>query len=163
MDFSDSPSSEMDVLPKGSKTIRLPCEQEDYHSLVDDKKKFKTFLDAAISTHPELFPNDITKGYVLNGKSRCSAKLDNLQFRKIKIQVTGEIYSIYPSFVMPHLIAYTKDVEHGLLLRKHDVPYSTLVHIFGRDEMFWYRAEQSFGRGSIVGTTVKKKKTYQRT
>ena len=136
MNFNDISSSEMDVLPNGSKTIRLVCKPEAYQSLVADRTKFKTFLDAAITTHPELFPNDISKGYVFNGKGRCSAKLDNLQFRKIRLNGTKENYSIYPSFVMPYLIAYTKDVEHGLLLRKHDVPYSTLVHIFGRDEMF---------------------------
>jgi hypothetical protein len=37
------------------------------------------------------------------------------------------------------------------------VPYSTLVYVFGKNEMFWYRAEKTFSHGSIVGTTVKKK------
>jgi hypothetical protein len=49
----------------------------------------------------------------------------------------------------------TKDVEHGLLLRKWNVPYEVLAIIFGHNPMFWFRLEMSFGHYSIVGTTVK--------
>jgi len=62
--------------------------------------------------------------------------------------------------MMPNLIAYTADVEKALLLRKHDVPYSTLVYIFGRNEIFWQRAENAFSDCSIVGTTIKKKNHF---
>jgi len=49
-----------------------------------------------------------------------------------------------------------EDVEHALLLRSYGVPYSVLTHIFGHDDMYWYRLETSLGLNSIVGTTVKK-------
>ena len=30
-----------------------------------------------------------------------------------------------------------------------------MAHVFGRDATYWYRQEQSLGRNSIVGTTIK--------
>ena len=35
------------------------------------------------------------------------------------------------------------------------MPFWALAHVFGRDATYWYRLEQSLGRNSIVGTTVK--------
>lgn len=160
MDLPTIKSEEMEVLPRGSKIIRVGCEKSSYSELIKDKNKFKDFLNREIQKNPELFPEAIANGYALYGKGRCSAKLDRLQFRRIKIKTTGDIFNVYPSFVMPYLIAYTADVEKALMLRKHDVPHSTLVYIFGRDEMYWYRAEKAFGRCSIVGTTIKKKINY---
>jgi len=156
-------SEEMEVLPRGSKIIRVSCDKTQHLELIKDNEKFKVFLDHQIEKHPELFPKSIAGGYTLYGKSRCSAKLDKLQFHRIKITKTKEIFSVYPSFIMPYLIAYTSDVDKALLLRKHDVPYATLVYIFGRDEMYWYRAEQAFSRCSLVGTTVKKTTHYLKT
>ena len=149
--------------PKGSKIIRISCEKDLYKKAMNDSQEFKSMLADHINVHPELFPAEIHKGYSLYGKGRCSKKLDNLQFQRIKIKTTGEIFSVYPAFVMPYLIAYTADVDKALMLRKHDVPYSTLVYIFGKDEMYWYRAEQAFSHCSIVGTSVKKKNFCQST
>lgn len=142
-------------LPKSSRIIRLNYDHVQHEKFMSDHESFKIFLDDQIAKHPELFPVDIVNGYTLNGKSRASAKLDNLQFRKIEITRTGDVFSVYPSFVMPNLTAYTVDVEKALLLRKHDVPYSTLVYIFGKDEMYWWRVENTFSKCSIVGTTIK--------
>jgi len=157
---AEIPSEKLEILPRGCKTIRINCEKNEYVEIIADKRKFKDFLNQKITKHPELFPKGITNGYTLYGKSRRSIKLDRLRFQRIKIKKTNEVFSVYPSFVMPYLIAYTSDVDKALLLRKHDVPYSTLVYIFGRDEMYWYRVEQAFGRSSIVGTTIKKKIIY---
>jgi len=49
----------------------------------------------------------------------------------------------------------TNDVEKALFLRQWAVPPYALAYIFGRDESYWYRLENRFGRNSIVGTTVK--------
>ena len=150
-------TEQYEILPRGSKIIRLDYDKSQHNNFLNDKSSFKVFLDEQVSKYPELFPTAISSGYSLHGTGRASKKLDNLKFQKIRINNTGDIFNIYPAFVMPHLIAYTADVEKALLLRKHDVPYSTLVYIFGRNEMFWYRAERAFGHCSIVGTTVKKK------
>jgi len=34
------------------------------------------------------------------------------------------------------------------------VPFWGLTHVFGRDDMYWYRLTTAFGCNSIVGTTV---------
>ncbi len=163
MEVSTIKSEEMEILPRGSKTIRLNYTKEQHSELINDNKKIKVFLEQQIEKYPELFPEEITHGYTLQGKTRRSAKLDGLRFQRIKITKTKEIFNVYPSFIMPYLIAYTDEVDKALLLRKHDVPYSTLVYIFGRDEMYWYRAEQAFSRCSLLGSTVKKKINYLKT
>ena len=106
------------------------------------------------------WPLTIKNGYTLNGKTEPSKKLGKCQFQKIQITSTGDTYSVYPSYVMPNLIAYTSEIEKALYLRKYSVPYSALVRTFGHDEMFWYRAEKTFSNCSIVGTTIKKKKNF---
>jgi len=57
---------------------------------------------------------------------------------------------------MPYMTGFVEDVEKGLFLRKFDVPFWALAHVFGKNSMYWFRMEQSLGRNSIVGTTVKK-------
>jgi hypothetical protein len=154
-------SNKYEILPRGSKIIRVDYNEDQHKQFLTDPQSFKNFLDEQISNHPELFPSEIVNGYAFHGKGRASKKLDNIKFQKIKIISTGDIFNIYPAFVMPNLIAYTADVEKALLLRKHDVPYSTLVYIFGRNEMFWQRAENAFSSCSIVGTTIKKKSYFR--
>jgi hypothetical protein len=151
-----------EILPRGHKIIRLDYDKSQHNLFLKDKSAFKVYLDEQVSKYPELFPTAISAGYSLHGTGRASQKLDNLKFQKIRITSTGDIFNIYPAFVMPNLIAYTVDVDKALLLRKHDVPYSTLAYIFGRNEMFWYRADHAFGDCSVVGTTVKKKSLFQR-
>jgi len=56
---------------------------------------------------------------------------------------------------MPYQTARTEDVENPLFLRKFGVPYWVLAHIYGRNDMYWYRLEQALGRFNLVGTTVK--------
>ena len=98
----------------------------------------------------------MSEGYTLDGMREPSVKL-GICLRRIKMG--GEVFSVCPSFVMPYMTGYTKDVEHALLLRGVGVPYWMLTHIFGWNDMYWYRMEMAFGRQSIVGTTVKKTRT----
>ena len=86
---------------------------------------------------------------------QVSAKLD-VCVRRIRLAATGEVYGIHPSFVMPYLVGYTADVEHALFLEGFGVPFWALTHVFGRDDMYWYRLSAAVGRNSIVGTTVKR-------
>ncbi len=67
----------------------------------------------------------------------------------------GISYTIRPSFVMPYHVAFSADVENALFLKKFDVPFWALSHMFGKDAMYWYRMKQSLGRNSIIGTTIK--------
>ena len=99
----------------------------------------------------ELFPSEITNGYRM--KDFYLSKKLSIRIRRIKI--AGVAYTIRPSFAMPYMTAIVDDVEKGLFLRKFGVPFWALSHIFGRDQMYWYRLEQSLGRNSIVGTTIR--------
>ena len=53
--------------PRGSKTIRIPCSEEEYIQLLSNRKLFRPFLNRVLQKHPELFPTDIAKGYKLHG------------------------------------------------------------------------------------------------
>ena len=69
--------------------------------------------------------------------------------------MTGDVFMIRPCFVMPYMTGYTKDAEPPLFLQRFGVPYWGLTHVFGGNDIYWYRMVTGFGRNSIVGTTVK--------
>ena len=106
-----------------------------------------------IICHPELFPSDIINGYQMKDKYRSIKQ--SITIRRIKIKGTEISYTIRPSFVMPYMTGMTDNLEKALFLRKFAVPYWALVCVFGRNAMYWFRLDQSVGRNSIVGTTVK--------
>jgi len=108
-------------------------------------------IDMAVKDHPELFPAEISSGYKMK-EIRFSKKL-NLKTRRISI--AGVSYTIRPSFVMPYMTGFVKDVEKPLFLRKFAVPFWALSYCFGKNPMFWYRLEASIGRHSLLGTTIK--------
>ncbi|ALB24475.1 hypothetical protein GW537_17820 (plasmid) [Piscirickettsia salmonis] len=83
----DSPED----FPKGRKIIRIACEKDLYTKAMDDNQEFKSMLGDHIKIYPELFPAEIHNGYSRYGKGRCSKKLDNLQFKRIKIKTTGAL------------------------------------------------------------------------
>jgi len=140
-------------LPRGAKTICIPFEPGPYPEVVRDQERFRRVVDEAYSQHPELFPVAMGGGYTLHD-TLVSAKL-NIRVRRIKLKATGDVYEICPSFVMPYMVGYTADVEHALFLEGFGVPFWALTHVFGRDDMYWYRLTTAVGRNSIVGTTVK--------
>jgi hypothetical protein len=86
-------------------------------------------------------------------KDSYISKKQNIMIRRIEI--SGIAHTVRPSFVMPYMTGMTDDAEKGLFLRKFSVPFWGTAHSFGRDPMYWERMEQSIGRNSIVGTTVK--------
>jgi len=60
---------------------------------------------------------------------------------------------------MPYMTGMVSDVENPLFLRKINVSFWAVVYIFGKDAMYWYRMERSFGRNNLVGTTIKDPET----
>jgi hypothetical protein len=139
---------------RGEKTICIPVASEAvYRELVEDANQFRVYLDGQLEQHPELFPPEMVQGYRCYGMTR-SQKL-NLKLRRIQIVSSGAVYQLRPDFVMPYLVGKTDDVEKALYLRRYGVPYEALAYAFGRDAMYWYRAERSLGKFSVVGTTVK--------
>lgn len=138
----------------GKKYICLPFASEaQYRAYVDDPAQYRQYLTQMLCQHPELFPKAMDQGYTFHD-SYTSIKQD-LIVRRIKLQTTGAVFTLRPSFVMPYMIARTAEVEKALYLRQWGVPFDALAYVFGRDAMFWYRAWLAFGRPSLLGTTVK--------
>jgi len=134
-----------------NRSICVPFVADTYGINVKKPSAFREELDHNIKAYPELFPAGIELGYELKD-SYFSEKL-SISIRRIK--VSGISYTIRPSFVMPYMTGKVDDVENGLFLRKFDVPFWALAHVFGKDAMYWYRLEQALGRNSLVGTTVR--------
>jgi hypothetical protein len=118
---------------------------------IQDPKKFKKILNNFIEKHSELFPDGIRNGYGLKDIRRSK----KLKVPTRRITVDSITYTVRPSFVMSYHTALAEDVEKALFLRKVNVPFWALTYVFGRNDMYWYRMEQSLGRNSLVGTTVK--------
>ncbi len=134
-----------------NRTICLPISQEEYIANIHEPINFRICIDNRVELYPELFPPEIKNGYQMKD-IKTSIKL-SIPIRRIKID--GAPFTIRPSFVMPYMTGFTDDVEKALFLRKFNVPFWALSHVFGRNPMYWYRMEQSLGRNSIVGTTVR--------
>ena len=120
---------------------------------MDDPAQYRQYLTQMLRQHPELFPKDMHQGFTFHD---CYASVkQDLIVRRIKLQATGAVFTLRPSFVMPYMIARTEEVEKALYLRQWGVSFDALAYVFGRDAMFWYRAWLAFGRPSLLGTTVK--------
>ena len=140
---------------KGYQTIRLPLEQTEYELFLVDKDIAKAQIDKLYSEYPELFPEEMMHGYVLNGFTQESSKL-GLRCRRIQLKTANKpVFTIAPSFVMPYMRGLTSEMEKVLFLRRFGVPFWGLTYVFGHNDMFWYRAEASLGNFSVAGTTVK--------
>jgi transposase-like protein len=57
---------------------------------------------------------------------------------------------------MPYMTGITDNIEKALFLRKFNVPFWAISYVFGKYPMHWFRMEQTLGRNSIVGTTIRK-------
>jgi hypothetical protein len=126
---------------KGYHTIRVPLEQTEYELFLTDKDVAKAQIDKLYSQHPELFPDEMMHGYVLNGFTRESSKL-GLRCRRIQLKTANKpVFTIAPSFVMPYMRGLTSEMENVLFLRRFGVPFRGLTYVFGHNDMFRYRAE----------------------
>lgn len=149
------------LVKRDSKRICIAIDKETYKKIIDDKELFRTYVEGYIEKHPEIFPKDIKEGYKLNGFCDESKKMPDVKVRRISAtkpneQGKYECYQVVPSFVMPYMTAYTEEVEKALFLHlKHEVAFSGLTYVFGRNDMYWFRMVQQFGKCNIVGTTTK--------
>ncbi|MEM7375639.1 MAG: hypothetical protein AAF587_44010 [Bacteroidota bacterium] len=141
--------------PRGHKTICIPVGESEYKEIVDEAWLYRKWVDDIYGKHPELFPQEMDGGYKLHDKLPESKKLPEIRLRRIKLSANDEVYTIRPSCVLPYMAGYTDDVENGLLLLNFGIPYWLVTHVCGKDDMYWQRLEVSFGRNSLVGTTVR--------
>ncbi len=147
------------VIASPIKRITLPIAMEKYREIVADCCAYRKWVDEMIVEHPELFPKTIGAGYSLHDE-RTSRKLEDVRLRRICLTAHDregkkQVFTIAPSGVMPYFVGYTEAVEKALFLRRFYVPFWALTYVFGRDDDYWYRMEQQFGRCNLVQTVVK--------
>ena len=141
------------------KRITLPITMEKYNEIIGNWCAYREWVDEMIVQYPELFPDAIRAGYNLHDE-RGSDKLEDLRLRRICLKARDaqgkkQVFTIAPSGVMPYWTGYTDEVEKALFLRRFDVPFWALTYVFGRDDNYWYRMENHFGRYNLVQTVVK--------
>ena len=136
---------------KENRTIVLPIEEKSYQVFVDNLDTAHEMVKAFYASNPEFFPPKMCEGYMFNGKTRISKKID-IQMRKLKID--GINYKIRPVFLLPYNRQLTVEVSNGLFLKRFGVPFWALAHVFGRNPMWWYRLYISFSEHSILRTTL---------
>lgn len=139
---------------RGYRTIRLPIAEAEYERFMNESEFAKAQIDRLDRQYPEIFPEGLEGGYVLYGFTDPSRK-QQLRCRPIRLNATGEVFTVAPAFVMPYMSATVAEAEKALLLMRFDVPYWAIAYGFGRDAMYGYRHELGLGRFSVVGTTVK--------
>lgn len=142
-----------------NKRITLPLPMEQYQEIVGNCRAYRKWVDEMIAQYPELFPKEIVGGYTLHD-GRSSEKMEGVRLRRIRLKVCDsagkeQVFTIAPSGVLPYFAGLTDDVEKALFLRRFEVPFWALAYVFGRDDKYWYRQENQFGRYSIVQTVVK--------
>jgi len=152
-------TKEKAIITSPIKRITLPITIEKYREIVDECGMFRKWIDQMVVEHPELFPKAIGFGYSLHD-DRTSGKLKDVRLRRICLKALDDagkkqVFTIAPSGVMPYFVGYTDDVEKALFLRRFFVPYWALTYVFGRDDNYWYRMEQQFGRCNLVQTVIK--------
>ncbi len=82
---------------KGYHTIRLSLEQTEYELFLSDKDVAKAQINKLYSQYPELFPEEMMHGYVLNGFTQESSKL-GLRCRRIQLKTADKrVFTIAPS------------------------------------------------------------------
>ena len=98
----------------GTKHICLPFPSEaQYREDVDDPAQYRQYLTQMLRQYPELFPKDMNQGFTFHD---CYASVkQDLIVRRIKVQATGAVFALRPSFVMPYMIARTEEVEKAPL------------------------------------------------
>lgn len=139
---------------KGEKTICLPIVDESFYmEIVEDTVKFRAYIDEILPEYREIFPEEIEKGYSFFGSN--FSKKQNLKIRRIQLKANYQIYQLRPAFMMPYMVGKTADFDKPLYLRRFGVPFDALTYVFGKNDMYWYRAFLALGRFSVVGTTVK--------
>jgi len=135
-----------------NRTIVLPISETIYNLFINDNDFAHKTIINYIEQIPECFPKSIINGYVFNGKTRKSKKV-NLKMRKIKTDNIS--YRIRPSFILPYQRGRTDEVANALFLMRFGVPFWAIAFVFGRNSMWWYRLFLSFSDYSIVGTTIR--------
>ncbi len=153
-------STEVEANRLASRRIVLPIRYEAYEAAMATSQKARECLEEQMKAHPELFPAAMAQGYKLNGWTEMSKKMPNIRLRRLRLSKVDErgqqlAYTIAPCDVLPYMTGMAAEVEKGLFLKQFGVPDWALTYLFGRNDSYWYRQTEAFGRYNLVGSTVK--------
>lgn len=117
-------------------------------------QKARKYLTEQMKTHPELFPIAMAQGYKFNGWTEVSKKMPQMKLRRIRLLQADEnarklAYTIAPCDVLPYMTGMASDVEKGLFLKQFGVPDWALAYVLGRNDSYWYRQTEAFGRYNL--------------
>lgn len=143
-----------------SRRIVLPMTHEEYEASMATSQKARDCLTEQMEAHPELFPKGMDRGYKFNGWTEMSKKMPGVQLRRIRLLEADDngrklAYTLAPCDLLPYMTGMVSDVEKGLFLKQFGVPDWALTYVFGRNDSYWYRQTEAFGRYNLVGCTVK--------
>ena len=99
---------------RSNRSICLPFSQEVYYANIQDPSDFRICINERIELFPELFPAEITKGYLM--KDIYHSKKQAAPIRRI--QIAGIAYTIRPSFLMPYMTGFVDEIEKALYMKK---------------------------------------------
>lgn len=133
-----------------------------YKVVMADSPQARSQIDQQQDAHPELFPAAMSEGYKLHGWTELSPKMPEVRLRRIRLLVNNEAgqklaYTLAPCDLLPYMTGMVSDVEKALFLKQFGVPDWELTYVFGRNDSYWYRQTEAFGRFNLVGTTVKER------
>jgi hypothetical protein len=139
----------------GDKTICLPIQEGiNYSELVENRDAYRTYLNAEIEQHPELFAEGIEQGYRFHRLVKSSRQ--GIKTRRIYVPSQKAAYQIRPDFVKSSMSERTEIASKALYLGKHGLSYDGIAYVLGNTEKHWYQLCQSLGRVSIVRATLKR-------
>lgn len=143
-----------------SRRIVVPIQYEEYKEKMTEPQQAHAYIKQQMDSHPELFPPAMKDGYKLHGWTRPSKKMHRIRLRRIRLQTENEAgqklaYTVVPCDILPYFVGTVTEVEKALFLKQFGVPDWALTYVFGRNDSYWYRLTESFGRLNLVGTTVK--------
>lgn len=133
---------------------------EAYKEIMADPQQANIYIKQQMTSQPELFPPAMTDGYKLHGWTSSSKKMPDVRLRRIRLQTENEAgqklaYTLAPCDLLPYLVGTATEVEKALFLKQFGVPDWALTYVFGRNDSYWYRLTESFGKYNLVETTVK--------
>jgi len=145
---------------QSSPQIKLPIPYALYQDMMRETDKARMVIDTYSEKHPELFPPELSEGYVLHGWTEASIKMPDVRFRRIRAIVPNDkgqyrAFTVGSCDILSYRRATVSEVEDALFIKSFGVPDWAITHVFGRNDAFWYRLGASVGRHRLVGTTVK--------
>ena len=119
-----TPETARNPSQRENRTIILPIGQDGYTQIVSVPPKLRAWIEQHYRLNPEPFPETFDRGYKFHD-TKTSAKT-SVMTRRIELR-NGEVWTVHPSFVMPHMTGDTEEVAKALYFLKYNVRIAILI------------------------------------